>query len=547
MSQGEIAHLQRQIELHPDEGTAYLQLADALQRQGNLLAAADCLQQAITRLPGFAEAHYNLGNVCVAMGQIQEASTHFRRAAELRPDFAEAHNNLANALLTLTQPDEAVDHLKTAIELRPNYLEAHYTLGNALWQRHRVADAIRSFQRALELKPDYAPAHIGLGEAFLETGDLRQAENCFRHAVGPHPFLFMALLNLAANNFYSANDPTIDRLKRWLSDPRLSSEAAGQLHFTLGYLLDRTGAADEAFEHFRQGNALRRARFQQSGKAFDRAEQSRSVDRIMTVFSSEYFERPEDRGLKTELPIFIVGMPRSGTTLVEQILSHHPMVFGAGEIDDLSQLVKDLPARLGTTAQFPEGALEMDDARLREFGEAYLNRLKAYAGSELSTQAGEILRMTDTMLENYLYLGLAASLFPRARIIHCRRDPRDVGVSCFFTFFGGLNFAWDLADLGSYYRDHERLMAHWRHVLPAPILEVVYEELVQSQEAVTRRLLEFCGLPWDERCLRFHENCRPVQTMSKLQVRQPIFASSVGRWRRYAVHLGPFLEALDGV
>jgi tetratricopeptide (TPR) repeat protein len=542
MSQGEIADLERQIELHPGEGGAYLQLAHALQRQGNLQAAADCLQKCLSRLPGFAEAHYNLGNVCVALGRIHEASTHFRRAAELRPDFAEALNNLANALLTLCEADRAIEHLKTAIKLRPNYLEAHYTLGNAFWQRHRVADAIHSFQRALELKPDYPPAHIGLGEAFLETGDLGQAESCFRRAVGPHPFLFMALLNLAANNFYTANDPSIDRLKHWLADPRLSSEAAGQLRFTLGYLLSQAGSGDEAFEHFRQGNAICRARFLQSGKAFDPMEHSRFVDRIMTVFSNEYFERRQSHGLETELPIFIVGMPRSGTTLVEQILSHHPIVFGAGEIGDLSRLVKELPARLRTAARFPESVLEMDDARLCEFGEDYVNGLKAYAAAQSS--AGEIVRITDKMLENYLYLGLAAAFFPRARIIHCRRDPRDVCVSCFFTFFGGLNFTWDLGDLGSYYRDHDRLMAYWRSVVPVPIFEVVYEELVENQETVTRRLLEFCGLPWDERCLKFHENRCPVQTMSKLQVRQPIFASSVGRWRRYAAHLGPFLEAL---
>jgi tetratricopeptide (TPR) repeat protein len=546
MSQEAIAHLQRLVELHPDHGGLYLNLSNALQRQGNLAAAEEWLRRCLSRLPQFAEAHFNLGNVCSALGKIEEASIHYREAAKLRPDFAEAHDKLGGVLLTLAQPLEAIGQLRRAIELRPDHLEANYSLGIAYWQRHQVDLAMESFQRALKLKPDYAPACISLGEAFLETGDLAQAEASFRRALAPNPFLSLALLNLAAHGFYSASDPGIDTLKSWLANPGLAIDAAGQLHFTLGYLLDRSGAYDKAFEHFRQGNAIHRRKFQESGTAFDPVEHTRFVDRIMTVFSSQYFKRLHGHGIETELPIFIVGMPRSGTTLVEQILSHHPQVYGAGEIDDLSRLVKGLPARLGTRANFPESALEMDGNRLHVVGEAYLNGLRRRA--EARTGSGgedEILRVTDKMLENYMYLGLAVVLFPRARIIYCRRDPRDVCVSCFFAFFGGMSFAWDLGDLGRYYRDHERLMAHWQSVLPAQILEVVYEDLVQDQKPVSRRLLEFCGLPWDERCLKFHENRRPVRTLSKLQVRQPIFASSVGRWRHYAAHLGPFLEAFE--
>lgn len=528
------AHYRRALEASPDFGVAALNLADALQRQGKTDEAVACLCRALERRPDFPEAHFNLANTFRALGRMQEAAHHYQEAVRLRPTFAEAHNNLANILLALGRVDEAIAHLEQAIQLRPNYLEAHYNLGNAYRERDQIAEGIAAYQRALQMRPDYGPAHNGLAEALLELGDLEQGRIHFRQALHNNPSVIRTLLHLAAHGLYTAAEPGIDQLRAVLRDPRLSLDIGSQVHFTLGHLLDHVGARDEAFEHFRQGNALRRALFQQSGTAFDAAEHSRRIDRLIAAFSPGYFERVRRFGLDTEVPVFIVGMPRSGTTLVEQILSHHPQVFGAGERKDLPGMVADLPKRLGE--DYPACLERLDAARARTLAEEYVGKI--------TRTSGPAARVTDKMPENFLHLGLIATLFPRAHVVHCRRDPRDVCLSCYFQFFKGLNFTWDLDDLGRYYRDYERLMAHWRAVLPLPIHDVVYEALIADQEAVSRRLVEFCGLAWDERCLRYHENRRPVKTASVLQVRRPIYASSVGRWRQYEAHLGPLLAAL---
>jgi tetratricopeptide (TPR) repeat protein len=529
-----ILQYRQSVQVRPDFGVGSLNLADALQRQGHLDEAVACLRQALERRPDFPEAHFNLANTLRALGRMDESAHHYRAAVRLRPDFAEAHNNLANVLLALTQADEAVVHLEQAIRLRPNYLEAYYNLGNAYREQDRPADALASYRRALQLRPDYGPAHNGVAELLLEQGNLDQARVHFRQALHNNPSIIRTLLHLASHGLYTAAEPGIDQLRGLLANPRLSLDAASQVHFTLGNLLDRVGAWDEAFEHFRQGNALRRELFQQSGTAFDAAEHTRRIDRLIEFFSPAYLDRVRGFGHDTEVPVFIVGMPRSGTTLVEQILSHHPQVFGAGERRDLPRIMADLPTRLG--GDYPACLARLDAAGTRGLAEEYLGRL--------TRTSGAAARVTDKMPENLLHLGLIATLFPRAHVIHCRRDARDVCVSCFFQFFKGLNFTWDLEDLGHYYREYERLMAHWRAVLPLPIHDVVYEDLIADQAAVSRRMVEFCGLPWDERCLRYHENRRAVKTASVLQVRQPIYASSVGRWRRYEAHLAPLLAAL---
>jgi tetratricopeptide (TPR) repeat protein len=531
-----VAHFRRSIELSPNAGGAYVNLAQVLRRQGDLEGAVACLRQCLLRLPQFPAAHYNQGNNLAGLGRLQEAVAHYQEALRLQPDFAQAHNNLASAFLMLDLPDEAIEHLQAALRLRPDYTEAHCNLGSAYRDKGHLTESVRSFQRALELQTDNGPAHNGLGEALLEQGDKEGAERHFRRALHNNPFVTRTVLNLASHGMHTVADPGIDALKSWLASPRLSVDFAIQLRFALGTLLDRLGLWDEAFEHFAHGNALRRSVFQKSGTAFDPAAHAQLIDAMIAGFSQEYFRTVQGLGLESELPVFIVGMPRSGTTLVEQVLSHHPEVVGAGELPYVRRLVAGLPELFGPEARYPECMARLDAATLRDLGQTYL--------SKLTDLGGQARRVTDKAVDLLMYLGLLATLYPRARVIYCRRDPRDTCLSCFFQYFRGLNFAWDLEDLGRCYRDRERLMSHWRAVVPMPILEVVYEDLVANQETVSRRLIEFCGLPWDERCLRFHENRRPVKTSSVLQVRQPIYATSVGRWRHYQAHLRPLLRAL---
>jgi hypothetical protein len=230
-------------------------------------------------------------------------------------------------------------------------------------------------------------------------------------------------------------------------------------------------------------------------------------------------------------------MMRSGTSLAEQILASHSAVYGAGELRDIDLLVATLPQRLGAAEGYPACLGRLDAAAVRALADEHLGRLRQ--------RGGAAARVVDKAPFNFLHLSLIVTLFPRARLVHCRRDPVDTCLSCYFQNFGEpMGFTLDLRHLGLYYRAYERLMAHWARVLPVPVFELQYEELTADQEAVSRRLVEFCGLDWDERCLRFHETRRPVRTASTLQVRRPMYQSAVGRWKRYEAHLGPLLEAL---
>ncbi len=531
-----IRHYRQAIRLHPILGPAYLNLANALQQQGRLQDAANCLRNCLSRQPQYADGHYNLGNVLAAMGRPEQAAIHYQEALRLRPSFAQAHNNWGNLLLKLGKVDEAVEHFEQAVQFQPDYVAAYVNLGGALRERLQVAAAVEAYQQALRIQPHNPRAHDILAETYLDLGDTRQAQTHLREALRNDPAYVRPLLHLAANGFYSSAEPGVEQIKARLKDPQLSLDIASQLHFILGYLLDRSGATDEAFYHFRQGNAARRSLLQRNGTAFDAAAQSRGIDRLTSFFSPEFFQQTHGFGLTTEVPVFIVGMPRSGSTLVEQILSQHSQVHGAGEIKDVSRLVADLPAKIGTADAYPDCLAGLNADTARELGEAHLQ--------QLTRRGGTATRVTDKMLDNLFHLGFLAVLFPRARVIHCRRDPRDVCLSCFFQYFKGLSFTWDLDDLGRCYRDYERLMAHWRDVLPLPLLEVDYEEVVADLESASRRLIAFCGLEWEEQCLKFHENQRLVQTVSRVQVRQPIYTSSVGRWQRYAAHLEPLLQAL---
>ncbi len=297
-------------------------------------------------------------------------------------------------------------------------------------------------------------------------------------------------------------------------------------------LHDEGGDYDEAFHCFRAGNDLRKA-----GHRYQPEEESLFVDRLMASFNKELFGEKERIGNRSERPVFIVGMPRSGTTLVEQILASHPQVHGHGELEEMAELVRGLSERLGSRQPYPECVKTLDEITAGSLAEAHLAQLERHGCG--------VVRSIDKMPHNFLHLGLIALLFPRARLIHCLRDPLDTCLSCYFQDFGSRHrFSCDLEQLGRCYRNYQRLMAHWHATLPRPILDVPYEGLVHDQELWCRKLIDFLGLPWDERCLTYYKTERPVLTSSAWQVRQPIYTSSVGRWRHYAKHLGPLFSSL---
>jgi tetratricopeptide (TPR) repeat protein len=527
---------QRVVDAEPANLAALTLLALACHQAGDMSKAEAWYRQAVTLDRENADLRFKLALVLASLGRADEAKVEFREIVRLRPDAAEPWNNLGNVLFLQGKIEEAIPCYREAVRLRPTYAEACLNLGNALREDDRLTEGLAWYREAVRLRPDHPKARNNLAAALLETGEHHEAEQHFRESLRLRPASPQILSALAANGFYTDADPGSDQLKAWLTDPKLSMMDASLLHSTLSALLERDDQFDAAFHHRVEANRLRGEIARQAGEAFDPTLHSRFVDRLIEVFTPEYFKRFQGMGSDTELPVFIVGMPRSGSSLVEQILSHHPDIQGVGELRCFARLATRLPQRLGTDEPYPECAARLDTAAANTIAEVYLTRIQ-----ELVSPAR---RITDKLLDNFLHLGLAATLFPRARVIHCRRDPLDTCVSCFFQVFRQMNFTWDLVDLGRYYKDYERLMAHWRSALPLAMMDVVYEELIADTEAGSRRLIEFLGLPWDDRCLRFHENPRAVRTASKLQVRRPIYTSSIGRWRRHAQRLGPLQHAL---
>jgi tetratricopeptide (TPR) repeat protein len=483
-----------------------------------------------------AEDHNTEGIGYFQAGQTDRAVEAYRRAIALSPDFAEAYNNLGVALGRLGRREEAARAYGRTIALKPDLAAAHHNLGAVLAELARAGDAEVALRRAIALKPDLAEAHSDLGVVLKVQGRLEAARDAFRRAIALKPGMVDTHYHLATLGLGLAGDADLDATLGVLNGPgrearALDPKARGRLLFALGRALEDRGDFDQAFACLAEANAIRRA-----ARPFDFETFEAHLDRVADVFTPALLQRLAGQGDPSRRPVFIIGMARSGTTLIEQIISAHPAVRGAGEITNLASLVDRIRGREGKT--FPAWAADIDGGDCRTIGKAYLDSLPPPGPGEA--------RLTDKRLHSFEHVGLIRLTLPNATLIHCQRDPRDVCLSLYALDFNrGMDYAFDLTDLGRYWRAYERMMEHWRAVLPrGRMLDVPYEALVDDLEAWARRLIEHCGLEWDEACLRFHQSGREVRTASNVQVRRPIYAASVGRWRRFERHLGPLLEAL---
>jgi len=382
----------------------------------------------------------------------------------------------------------------------------------------------------LNLQPDSAELIVSKADLLEREGEVEAARELIAPVLenGLHLSAGLVFANLCRH--FQECDQAINYLEKLLQLLGHSGNAAEQLHFSLGKLYDRQKKYNKAFEHFERGNKLRPT-------FFEPEKQVANFAALKKLFSGEFLASAPKSDMDTEVPLFIAGMPRSGTTLVEQILASHPLVYGAGEISDMGRLVGELAQGHYGAKGYPDCFRTLDRQALNILARKYLESVQKLAP--------EAQRITDKMLTNFQHLGLIALLFPKARVIHCKRDPRDTCLSIYFHSFPWNNlYAHNLEHLGIYYRQYAELMEHWHNVLDIPILDIQYEELVGDQEGWTRRLVEFAGLPWDDHCLAFHKSKRPVTTMSYDQVRRPIYTSSVARWRHYQDHLGPLNRAL---
>jgi tetratricopeptide (TPR) repeat protein len=548
-----VASLQRAVQLKPDDAETLSNLGNALRAAGQDDEALASYQAAVNISPGHAGLHHNLANMLLGLNRPEQAALGYRRALELNPNLPEAHNNLAIALLAIDRPGEALAHVRQALQLAPGSAAAYSTLGNALLDLSLFGEAADAYRSALALKPDFADALTNLAialrllgqtdeaksvadralqldpgsirnlivraDAHADHGEFAESEQWLRKAMAIDPDAADAWAGLPhLRTMNSADAWWLEGALRLAAGKRLSPRLEVQLRYAMGKYFDDLRQYEQAFAQYRQANELsRRYRV-----LYDRGQSQQDTERLIQACDSRWLERARSRGVASDLPVLVVGMPRSGTSLVEQILASHPAVFGAGELPFWNAAGDSLSADA-------VGALGRD----------YLAVLRALAA--------DAARVVDKMPENFRHLGLIHAALPGARIIHVSRDPIDTCLSIYFRDFrASLAYATDLDDLAHQYRQYRRLMQHWRELLPAGVMmELPYESLVAEPELWSRRLLEFVALPWDAHCLDFAATRRSVVTASKWQVRQKISAGSVGRWRNYAAHLAPLMPLLQ--
>ncbi len=507
--------------------------ATASHQAGNLAEAEKLYRRLLKRHARDPALRERLGVVLMQRGNYSEAVGSLRQAIAEGRREASTYNNLALALSGDGRYEDAVEAARTATRLHPEKAEYHINLGHRLKKTGRVDDAKAAYRQATTLNPGFASGYVALGNLCAAMGEGDTAVDLYRKALAVQPNHVRAFYHLALSNKGNGTVidlATIEMFRNLADEGNLGRFDAMLVRNALGFIADQRREYAAAFDHFRTFNeAVRRARTE-NGRPYDRAAHRRLVDQIIKAFPIGTFETVAKPRTTGPQPLFIVGMPRSGTTLVEQILGSHEAVAPGGELLEFDQITE-------AVADYPAGVWRLRSQTLEQLAARYLDALRRVdATSE---------RVSDKLPRNFLHLGFIARLFPGAAIVHCRRDPVDTCLSCYFqNFTAGGGFSNDLTDLGSYYRDYHRLMAHWRSVLPRAPVEVVYEELVADPEPTVRRLLEAVGLEWDAACLGFSESRRPVMTASQWQVRQPIYTKAVGRWRHYREHLEPLLEAL---
>jgi tetratricopeptide (TPR) repeat protein len=529
-----ITCFRKSIEIKRDYPAAYNNLGIALQMRGRREEAIACYREALDLEGHFPEAHNNLGTALMENGSFDEAVACYQAALDLKPDYAEVYNNLGNALFDKRRFADAVVQYERALVLNPDFANAHNNLGNALRELGKLDDAVTHYERAQALCPNLADVCSNLGKALTNQGQLAKARQAFERAIAlqpDNPRYYRSLLDV---HRVVAGDPHVTAMEELAKNAAgLSINHQQELHFALGKAYEDLAQYDLAFRHLLLGNALRRREVN-----YDEATTLGLYARIRAVFTPELIRKKQEPGDPSAKPIFIVGMPRSGTTLVEQILASHPQVFGAGEREDFPQAARDLHDPSAPSLCFPEVVQGLSGEVLRSLGTNYL--------ATVGAAAPDRLRITDKMPGNFANLGLIHLALPNARIVHIRRDPIDTCLSCFSLLFtDGHPQSYDLAELGRYYRAYATLMEHWRHTLPAGVmLEVGYEDVVADIEQEARRIVAHCGLEWDASCLAFHKTGRTVRTASAAQVRQEIYPTSIGRWRRYGDLLQPLIDEL---
>lgn len=585
------------VQIDPKMIGAWNNLGIVLQESGQLEESRECLEKVVHLDRDNAEAHNNLANTFKRLGNIAKAEKHWKRALALRPYYAETYSNLANLFNEQGQYEKALESGQRAIDLNPLLFDAYINLAAAESSRWRYKEALSWLDLLIAISPENAMAHstravtlkeldrldealadaelamsilpenaevqcaygtiqlhlgefnkaithfdkaltypsairerilLGRATAFVENGESEDALKQFDSILVEFPTSVGALYGRADLVKFTADDPALHRMQDLIRPNAIQSDSDRMsLHFALGKAFLDMGQSDNAFRHLNDGNKMKRALIQ-----YDANATSQWLASLSQAMTADILEKFKGQGDPSKLPIFVIGMPRSGTTLIEQILSSHPDIHGAGELKFLSRIIDE-------NGGMPGGVKDISPEKLQAMAGAYLAKVAPLSHGKH--------HVVDKMPTNFMHAGLVHMMLPNAKIIHSRRDPVDTCLSCYSKLFGGeQSFTYNQAELGQFHRDYQKLMAHWRAILPSSnFLEVDYEHVVEDIETQARRMLDFIGVPWNSDCLVFYETKRPVRTASVNQVRKPVYKSSAGRWRVHEKNLKPLLSALQ--
>jgi tetratricopeptide (TPR) repeat protein len=575
---------------------AILILAKIAHEQSEFQVAVERYQQFLRIIPNHEQTHFNLGLVLEELGHTGRAIGHYNKSIAITANNAAVHSRLADACCKLQRWTEAIKAYQQVFALQNEDVGTMIKLGSAFSAVQLFAESVQLYERALEIQPDNALVHRHLGASLQRMGQIEKSINCFEQAIRLRPDYVKARINLAralsqlgkaeealvpleeaidlekdngeahiqlASTFrqLGQTELAVERLEQFLTNRPAYGEAYYQIsmirpkrelisvvekllsngcpkvdtiycHFALGNLFNNSKSFDQAFSHFLMANALQRETF-----TYHAGDTRQVVDRLIKVYCKDFFQSKRQFGSASRLPVFILGMPRSGTTLIEQILSSHALVHGAGETETFPELNRSIAQQLEYARPSPECMSLMDGKMVEECSARYLRRWALHCPTAA--------RITDKFPHNFLEIGLIKTLFPDARIIHCQRNPLDNCTSLFFHCFTTFKASFELTELGQYYLQYQRLMSHWQQLFPGEIFTMQYEDLVLDQERVSKQLIEYIGLEWDERCLDFQNNERNVYSPSNMQVRQPMYQSSMNRWKLYEKQLQPLIEVLQ--
>ena len=564
-----VSHLRKAVQILPESPVAWKALADALAAQGEaeesrkawrrllavtvknpeLVWAADFLyegrlgkaeaicREVLKEDPIDVSAIRMLADIGIRLSQFEDSQKLLERCLELAPDFHLARNDYANLLSKRQQYEASLAELEKLLEVEPDNPNHLLLKASVLVQIAKFESAIDIYDRVLAHYPRQPRSHLSKGHALKTLGRHSEAIESYRTAISQEPGLGEAYWSLANLKTFRFDEKEISSMREQLQDKPKSIQDHFHLCFALGKALEDRKQYDESFACYHRGNAVRRKTVQ-----WDRGAHHDNMQRLIEFFDAGFFDNRHGQGARHAEPIFIVGLPRAGSTLLEQILASHSQVEGTMELPDIISIARRLSGkkRSSDESRYPDVLAEMTPAQLTELGEEYIERTQI--------QRSGAPFFIDKMPNNFSHIGLIHLMLPNAKIIDARRHPLACCFSGFKQLFAkGQNFTYDLTDIGQYYRDYVALMDHWDQVLPGSVLRMQYETVVADTESQVRRLLDYCGLPFEERCLRFYETERAVRTASSEQVRQPIYSGAVEQWRHYLAHLDPLIKALGPV